>query len=122
MFTAQYVSFVFLAEIFGGIMNHLYEFFNSEKIENYSYEKNGIIFEIISLIIITFGALIYNEIIIINKFHLKENTKKELLIKEKNELQEIVNITVNEEENNNENKDISDVASDCPNDEEVNDN
>ena len=116
IFTAQYVSFLIVAELFGGIMNHLYEFFNSEKIENYSYEKKGIIFEIISLIIITFGALIYNEIIIINKFHLKENTKEELLLKEKKEEQEIVNITdLNEEENNNENKDISDITSDYPN-------
>ena len=103
-------------------MNHLYEFFNSGKKNNFSHDKKGIIFEIISLIIITFGALIYNEIIIINKYHLNENTKKELLIKELKEEQEIVNTTdINEEKNKDDNKDISDFVSDYPNDEEGND-
>ena len=111
IFTSQYVSFLVIAEAFGGILNHFHDIFNSEKNFN---EKIGnsysIIIDIISLIIITFGALLYNEMIIINKWHLEVNTKKELLIKERNEEDEMINVKELDEEDNN--SDIIDLSED----------
>ena len=111
IFTSQYVSFLVMAEAFGGILNHFHDIFISGKNFN---EKIGnsysIIIDIISIIIITFGALLYNEMIIINKWHLEVNTKKELLIKERNEEDEMINVKELDEEDNN--SDIKDLSED----------
>ena len=47
-----------------------------------------VIIKIIFLLIIFFGTLMYNEIIIIKLFGLQENTKANLLIKEKKDFNE----------------------------------
>ena len=82
IYTSQYVSFLVVSESFGGTLNL---FINIISGEDYPKIYENIIFiiaEIISVIIIIFGTLMYNEMIIINKFGLQENTKIGLLIKE----------------------------------------
>ena len=60
------------------------------------------IIQLISLIIIFFGTLLYNEIIIISAYGLNEYTKKGLLIKEKLDLEQsnsLINPNIDEENN-----------------------
>ena len=83
IYTSQYVSFLVVAESFGGVLNFFINIIIND--DNPKIYKNiiFIIAEIIFIIIIIFGTLIYNEIIIINKFGLQENTNRGLHIKEK---------------------------------------
>ena len=78
IFNSQYVSFLVISESLGSIIVLLIK----EK-QNFS-----IIFEIISITLIIFGALIYNEIIIINLYGLETKTKKNLTLEEKEEIDE----------------------------------
>ena len=81
IFNSQYVSFLVVSESFGDFIYLIYLFYNEEN--KYYDNKYYFIFEIISLIIIVFGALIYNEIIIINKSGLNDETKHNIMIKER---------------------------------------
>ena len=86
IYTSQYVSFLVVAESVGGTLNLFINIINNDDGYPTIYKNNFfMIAEIISVIIITFGTLMYNEMIIINKCGLQENTKKGLLIKEKND-------------------------------------
>ena len=107
IFNAQFVSFIIVAELFSGTLNHFYNFIhleNSEK-ENMK-EKYGFIIDIISLIIIMFGTLLYNEMIIINRCDLNRNTingiiyagNREIANIRANNLEECQNIDYNEDE------------------------
>ena len=83
IYTSQYVSFLVVAESFGGVLNL---FINIISNDDYPKIYKNIIFiivEIICVIIIILGTLIYNEMIIINKFGLQENTNIGLHIKDK---------------------------------------
>ena len=83
IYTSQYVSFLVISESFGATVNLLINIISGEDYPKI-YENNiFIIAEIISIIIIIFGTLMYNEMIIVNKFGLEENTKRGLHIKEK---------------------------------------
>ena len=55
--------------------------------------------------IIIFGTLIYNEIIIINSCGLNKNTKQGFLIKEKQEIQDIKSSNESDSEDDSEDKD-----------------
>ncbi len=91
IYTSQYVSFLIVSESVGGTLNLIINMISKKDDkdeEDYYYlkfykEYYLLIPEIISVIIITFGTLMYNEMIIINKCGLQEKTKRELLIKEK---------------------------------------
>ena len=88
IYTSQYVSFLIVSESVGGTLNLIINMISKKDDEDYYYLKFYknyylLIPEIISVIIITFGTLMYNEMIIINKCGLQEKTKRELLIKEK---------------------------------------
>ena len=112
-FTSQYVSFLIVSESFAGTLNLLINFFIDRKKLPYiySYDNNLpiilIIIELLSLCIITFGTLMYNEIIIINKCKLNEYTKKGLLDKEKKDLK---TLHEDEDENENENENENNVS------------
>ena len=107
IFNAQFVSFIVIAELFAGTLNNFYNFIhleNSEK-ENMK-DKHRFTIEIISLIIIMFGTLVYNEMIIINRCNLNSNTKngiiyagnKEIYNLKANRLEESLNFYYNEDE------------------------
>ena len=81
-FSAKFVSILIIAESLGGIINQSVDFCKSEK---YLYEIINIIIDIISFIIITIGAFLYNEMIILNKFILKEEREEEIEIINLNE-------------------------------------
>ena len=82
IFNSHYVSFLLVIIIFD---NTIQQFLEKDK--KYSFkETKGIIYfsiDILALIIIMLGALIFNEMIIINACGLKEKTKKGLLSTEK---------------------------------------
>ena len=83
-FNSHYVSFLLVIIIFD---NTIREFFEEDNIYDLTKIK-GIMFlivDIISLLLIAFGTLIFNEVIIINACQLNEKTKKGLLINEKND-------------------------------------
>ena len=107
IFNSQYVSFLIISESLAGTVNLLVNYFDEYAPDSiYIYKESHftlIIVELLSLSIIIFGTLMYNEMIIINKWGLQEYTKKGLLLKEKNDF------TNDEDEDNqdNENKDES---------------
>ena len=71
IFNSQYVSFLITSETVGATIVMFIE------------KENGflsLIFEIIQLILVIFGTLMYNEIIIINLFGLETKTKNFLLL------------------------------------------
>ena len=77
-FTVQHVSFL---EIFYIIIDIVYNIFINE--ENYNLIITILV--CLSAILIFFGSLIFNEIIIINVYGLDEGTREGLLMKEKKE-------------------------------------
>ena len=81
LYNSQYVSFLIIVFTF---INFGKSFIPNE---NNEADKDIllIIFQIIPLIIVFFGTLIYNEILIVNICGLNENTKKYIIIKEKME-------------------------------------
>ena len=105
IFTSQYVSFLIVSESFAGVLNYLINISKSPSL----YKNNTFIFiEILSLITITFGTLMYNEMIIINKWGLQENTKTGLLLKEQNDfIIAMDEVGGNNDENDNTINDIS---------------
>ena len=77
LYNSQYVSFLIIVFSF----SNFFKSFSSW--ENDDAEKQILkILQIIPLIIVLFGTLIYNEILIVNIWGLNENTKKNILIKE----------------------------------------
>ena len=89
-FTSQYVSFLVTSESLAGTLNLIITIINESNSSDSSnldypkiYNKNSwiLFIEILSLIFIIFGTLIYNEMIVIRKWGLDENTKKALYIK-----------------------------------------
>ena len=103
IFNAHYVSFLLAIIIFE---NNFRPFFEKENI--YKFDKINIIYfaiDIVALIIISFGTLIFNEMIIINACGLNEKTKANLLIEEKDDdkiCESIYYEDEDEEENKNE--------------------
>ena len=89
IFTAQYVSFLVVAECFGASIYHFYKylFFSDDKYKDIM----EFIIDIASLIIILFSTLLYNEIIIINRCGLNETTKNALLKNSDQEMNDILN-------------------------------
>ena len=86
-FTPQHVSFIIIVKSFLGVIKQ-------SKVFN-KYEASLSIFDLIFLLIILFGTLLYNEMIIINKWDLNKYTKEGLLTSEKKEKED-------DEENNEE--------------------
>ena len=92
-FNSQYVSFLITSETVGATVVKLIE----EEFNIFS-----LIIEIIPMFLVIFGTLMYNEIIIINYFGLEEKTKKNLTLEQDEEVNQQM-ITLNENENVNEN-------------------
>ena len=87
IYTSQYVSFLVISETFGGTLNLFINILFSDDDYPDIYKHTFVIIaEIICVIIIIFGTLMYNEMIIVNKFGLQENTNRGLHIKEKTDL------------------------------------
>ena len=85
--TTQYVSFMVVAECFGGTLNQFYNYlFNNQSNLN-NKEILHFIFDFISIIFILFGTLIYNEIITINRYGLNKKTKNSLFLEETKEME-----------------------------------
>lgn len=79
IFSSQYVSFLIVSESVAGAINLL--IYGDHSI----YERIYIFIDILSLIIIIFGTLMYNEMIIINICGCQEYTMNVLKIKAKND-------------------------------------
>ena len=101
-FNAQYVSFIIIAKSFAGVLNH---FIGPNKdLDEKEKLVSEIILDIFSLIIILIGTLLYNEMIVINKWGLNKKTKNELLLMGTKEMENINKFNeFNQEENNEEN-------------------
>ena len=85
--TAQYVSFMVVAECYGGTLNKFFNYLFTNQ-SNLSIEEIlHFICDFIAIILILFGTLIYNEIIIINRCGLNETTRSALLFEEKREME-----------------------------------
>ena len=110
IYSSQYVSFLVVAESVGGVLNFFINIIYGN--DNPKIYKNiiFIIAEIISVFIMIFGTLMYNEMIIINKCGLQENTNKGLHIKEKNENLANDEESDEEEDNNGENDDNKNIC------------
>ena len=96
LYNSQYVSFLIIVFSF---INFWKSFFSprDEDAENQILK----IFQTIPLIIVFFGTLIYNEILIVNIWGLNENTKKNILIKEEIDRKQICQnslLDINEED------------------------
>ena len=87
IFNSHYVSYLYTIII---IDNTIRQFFLDDKIYNFHETKGIIIFviDIIGLLLISFGTMIFNEMIILNCCNLNEKTKLGLLNKEKIENEE----------------------------------
>ena len=102
IFNSHYVSFLFTIIIFE---NTIRKFFEEKSIYNFN-EIKGItyfIIDIIALLLISVGTLIFNEMIIINVCGLNKKTKSNLLIEEKYEnkiIDESIYYEEEEDENN----------------------
>ena len=108
IFTSQYVSFLIVSESFAGVLNFLINININDGKSPSPYKNNTFIFiDILSLITITFGTLMYNEMIIINKWGLQENTKTGLLLKEQNDFIIAMDEVGGNDENDNTINDIS---------------
>ena len=92
IFNSQYVSFLVISETVGAT---IVMFLDKDA------EKTVVtnILEVISLILVIFGTLIYNEIIIINLFGLEAKTKKYLTLEQNEEIEEQM-MQLNENEYN----------------------
>ena len=91
IFTSQYASFLIVSESLAGTLNFLININITE--ENIPFKKEMFLpIELLSLLFVIFGTLMYNEMIIINKCGLQENTKNGLLIKERKESQSTIKI------------------------------
>lgn len=86
IFTAQYVSFVVVAECFGSTLSYSYQIIKTNIYNKQYIDLIQWIVDILSLIVILFGTLLYNEMIIINRYGLNKNTKNGLLISETKEM------------------------------------
>ena len=108
IFTSQYVSFLIVSESFAGVLNFLINInINDGKFPSPYKNSTFIFIDILSLITITFGTLMYNEMIIINKWGLQENTKTGLLLKEQNDFIIAMDEVGGNDENDNTINDIS---------------
>jgi len=122
IFTSQYVSFLIVSESLAGTLNFLININNMNKTTPIN-EEIYLTIELLSLFIVIFGTLMYNEMIIINKWGLQENTKKGLLLKEQKESNTInvVPVEDNDEDNNNEKNNNNDnIINDIDSDEDDN--
>ena len=104
IFNSHYVSFLHVIIIFE---NTLRQFWEQKDINNFNDIESIIYFiiDIIPLLLISAGTLIFNEMIIINACGLNEKTKMRLLIEEKDEnriIDESFYYEDENEENNNE--------------------
>jgi hypothetical protein len=91
IFNSQYVSFLVISETVGATIVMFLKEKNTKFVTN--------ILEIISLFLVIFGTLMYNEIIIINLFGLETKTKKNLTLEQDIEINEQI-IALNSNENN----------------------
>lgn len=95
IFTPQHVAFLNVVFSLGVYIEYMI-------FPNGSLDLIPDIFDIIFLLLIIIGILIFTEIIIINKFGLNEETKKELLLKEKKDDNTELNSTIISNENEDE--------------------
>ena len=86
IFTAQYVSFVVVAECFGATLSYSYQLIKTDMYDKTYIDLIQWFVDILSLIVILFGTLLYNEMIIINRYGLNENTRNGLLMTETREM------------------------------------
>ena len=99
IFTPQHVGFVNVVFCLLEIIKHIIK----QKNRNISYY----IVDIISLIVMIFGTLIFNEMIIVNAFGLDEGTKSGIMKKEKLDNIEMQSSVIYEKDDNQEEKNIS---------------
>ena len=90
IFNSQYVSFLIISETVGATI----VMFIEKEIYFFSF-----ILEFLLMILVIFGTLMYNEIIIINLFGLETKTKKNLTLEQDIEINEQI-IALNSNENN----------------------
>ena len=100
-FSSQSVSFLIISESITGSIYEIIKFFISEK---YDYKIIFLLIEIIIIIIITFGTLIYGEIIVIRKWGLDKNVAKEIILRGESEINSIGLIVDEDEEDDEEEK------------------
>ena len=100
IFNSHYISFLLVIIIFD---NTIQQFFDKNGIYDLKQTKGIIYFtiDILALIIILIGTLIFNEMIIINAFGLNEKTKKGLLSIEKIDGENEESKTIKNSNNNN---------------------
>ena len=98
-FTAQYVSFIIVAESFGDTLSSIYDYFSGDENHNV-VNLIAYIIDIFSLTLILFSTLLYNEIIIINKWGISEYTKENLINNATKEMIDILNPNDNNDDLN----------------------
>ena len=90
IFNSQYVSFLIISETVGATI----VMFIEKEIYFFSF-----ILEIVLMILVIFGTLMYNEIIIVNLFGLETKTKKYLTLEQDEEVNDQI-IELNENDIN----------------------
>ena len=73
-YSSQSVSFLIISQSFGGFISRFVKITKKEK-ESNEYKYFLIILEFIGILIALFATLVYDEIIIINKWELNNNVK-----------------------------------------------
>ena len=86
-FSSQSVSFLVISESVSGSILHIINFIRDEEKDN--IEIMLVIMEIIGIITIAFATLLYDEIIIINKWGLNENVKKVIIDRGEDDLKKM---------------------------------
>ena len=87
-YSSQSVSFLRISQSFSGSITKLINIFTNE-ISNDKWKICLIILEIISILIILFASLVYDEIIIINKCELNKNVKLGIINRGESEVKNI---------------------------------
>jgi len=78
-FSSQSVSFLIISQSFVGSINRLIQIIKNSIISSEGWKIVLILLEIFGIIMILFACLIYDEIIIINKWDLNANVKKGII-------------------------------------------
>ena len=78
-YSSQSVSFLIIFQSFGGSVNRFIQIIKDGIIKDGGWKIVLILLEIIGILIILFACLIYDEIIIINKWGLNTNVKKGII-------------------------------------------
>ena len=97
-YSSQSVSFLIISQSFGGSITRFIHIIRKKINSSEGWKIVLILLEIISVIIILFASLVYDEIIIINKWRLNENVKIGIINRGELEMKKLNSLPLDQED------------------------